>query len=442
MRKGKASSARCISLSCREVAGYFSSLHRGFDGINVQNHIFFERKHRFYEYKKTQYFWEHYIQLVYSLAERQKNRLLKALLYSVGLFVKLITFPIYIMRFDVFIYAASYNYLPFSFDQAILKLFRKKIIVVTLGSDARPPYINGSYKNWPLPKLRKQTFKLYNHLKRKYNFADYIVDHMAVSQFNLQKKYIPFLYMGFPFDLNPCNDMPIKSNATIPLILHAPSNAEIKGTSLIREVVKELEKEGYDFKYEELINVPHSAVLKKLQECTFVINELYSDTLMAGLDTEAAWFGKPSIIGGYNLDGVEASIQGYPVPPTYRIHPNKQALKDAVIDLLDNEKAREDLGRRAYDYVHHYWNSKDVAMRYVKLIEGEVSESFFRCPVNDLDITGCGISDFDRRRLIKNYVEEYGEEALLLNHHSVLKAKILKDSCGDTKPSRKEGEHE
>ena len=421
--------SRYISFSYREVAGYFSSLHHGFDEIGIQNHIFFERNHHFYNYCNNSYSWENLIRKLHNLAENYRLIPLKAFFYSLITIIKVIFFSIYFVRFEVFIYAANYNYLPFSIDQFILRLFRKKVVILTLGSDARPPYLNGGFKRFALQKIYKQTKKKYNHLQRKYSNADFIIDHYSVTHFNHKQKYIPFLYMGFPFTLKKDYRLPsdVPANNLTPLVLHAPSNPEIKGTSIIREAVKELKESGYKFDYQELINVPHEEVLNKLKICSFVINELYSDTLMAGLDTEAAWFGKPSIIGGYNLDGIEVSIKDYPAPPTYRIKPNKDELKKAIIDLLQNENVRKDLGQKAYDYVHNYWDAKEVAMRYVNLVNNEIPKKYFRNPKDDYDITGCGIPLNVRRKLISEYVSQYGAKALFLEHKSKLKEKLLKD---------------
>lgn len=60
------------------------------------------------------------------------------------------------------------------------------------------------------------------------------------------------------------------------IILHGPSSPIIKGTPLVRAAVKKLKMEGYNFRYIELINVPHEQMLKTLRSAHIVLNEFYA----------------------------------------------------------------------------------------------------------------------------------------------------------------------
>jgi hypothetical protein len=60
------------------------------------------------------------------------------------------------------------------------------------------------------------------------------------------------------------------------IILHGPSSPIIKGTPLVRAVIKKLKAEGYKFKYVELVNVSHGSILKALSEAHIVLNEFYA----------------------------------------------------------------------------------------------------------------------------------------------------------------------
>ena len=73
----------------------------------------------------------------------------------------------------------------------------------------------------------------------------------------------------FSFNKEKFDKIPIR-------IVHAPSLPVLKGTPIVRSVIKMLKKEGFDFLYIELINMPHENVIKELSESHIVLNQFYS----------------------------------------------------------------------------------------------------------------------------------------------------------------------
>jgi len=59
-------------------------------------------------------------------------------------------------------------------------------------------------------------------------------------------------------------------------IVHAPSSPVLKGTPLVRSVIKMLKNEGFDFLYIELINVSHDVVISELNQSHIVLNQFYT----------------------------------------------------------------------------------------------------------------------------------------------------------------------
>jgi len=60
------------------------------------------------------------------------------------------------------------------------------------------------------------------------------------------------------------------------VVLHGPSSPIIKGTPIVRAAIKKLKEEGYQFKYIELIDVPHDLMLQALSSAHIVLNEFYA----------------------------------------------------------------------------------------------------------------------------------------------------------------------
>jgi hypothetical protein len=423
---------RIISLVGREIAGYHSNLQRGFDALEVDNYFFYERTHPFYRHEKPKMMIERWITSLNDIIVNPTRKFWQKLtlfivLYPIVFVLKVLLFPWFLCRYDVFIFSANYSYLGGYVDRFILNLLNKTTVDIALGSEARPPYLNGGWVGKSTRRIRFDTYIKKKKIEKKVKYTTYLVDTPTTSQFNT-RPYIPFLYMGLPFH---CVDSDEKANVSEkPLILHAPSNPRIKGTNIIREVIQEIQSEGeLEFEYKELQGMPHSEVLNQLKRCSFVINELYSDTLMAGLDTEAAWFGKPSIIGGYSFAMIEDSLSGVDVPPTYRIKPSRVELKKAVIYLLSNPDECKKIGAEAQLFVKHNWSSKTVAQKYVDLVSGKIDKKLFRDPYEDFDFHGCGVLAEDRQNMVGELVGKFGEKSLCLENKPKLKEKLLKD-CG------------
>ena len=419
---------KIISMVRRDLAGYHANLHNGFDKLGIKNYFFFERVHPFYSHTKAPLLLEGIItNLNDFIFDPKKSKISKIIWFicchPIVYGLKWILFFHFLRKYDVFIFGANYSPLGFYIDRIFLKLSRKIIVDVVSGTDVRPPYLNGGYIDTPVKKIYKDTLSKYKKIKRKLRYTTYLIDHLTVSQFH-SKNYIPHLFVGFPFS-QPLQKY-IPQQSIRPFILHAPSNPKVKGTSIIRETISDLQKD-YDFDYEELLGLPNKNVIEKIQACTFVINELYSDTLMAGLDTEAAWFGKPSIIGGYNLEAVVESIQGYAVPPSYRIYPTKENLKKAIIHLLTDKALCKKIGQDAQDFVKLNWSSKAVAQKYLNIINDEIPPHVIRSADDDSDIYGAGITNDARKKNIRMMVMKYGEQSLCLENKPKLKEMIIKD---------------
>jgi hypothetical protein len=59
-------------------------------------------------------------------------------------------------------------------------------------------------------------------------------------------------------------------------VVHAPTSKLIKGTALVRSVVKKLKSEGWDFEYVELFDAQREQIFFHLQDADIVLNEFYS----------------------------------------------------------------------------------------------------------------------------------------------------------------------
>ena len=183
-----------------------------------------------------------------------------------------------------------------------------------------------------------------------------LIDSTASSHFH-KKPYLIYNCIGIAIDEK--EQVPVgQSKDNTIRILHAPSNQQAKGTATIRKIIKEIQDEGYEFEYVEVSGLPHSVVLEKMAMSDIVIDQLYSDTPMAGFATEAAMNGIPVVVGGYYAD-VYKKILPQPIAPTAFCNPEK--LKETIIYLLEHEEERIRIGREEKKYVDNHCRATIVA---------------------------------------------------------------------------------
>jgi hypothetical protein len=132
-------------------------------------------------------------------------------------------------------------------------------------------------------------------------------------------------------------------------------------------------------------------VLAELQHCDLVVDQLYSDTPMAGLAVEAAFFGKPSLVGGYGLNNLEELLPPAWCPPTFTCHPHD--LEATLERLLMQPDLLRRVGAQARDFVANRWRSILVAKRYLRLIQRNVPSDWWFDPAQLRYLHGCGLPE-------------------------------------------------
>ncbi|PJE43430.1 MAG: hypothetical protein CUR33_09135 [Pseudomonas sp.] len=168
----------------------------------------------------------------------------------------------------------------------------------------------------------------------------------------------------------------------------------------------------------------HSEVLDEIQKCDFVVDQLYSDGPLAGFATEAAWFGKPAIVGGYSLDTIRKLAPSGMCPVSKICAPDD--IQVAIEELIVDRAERLRLGREAQRFVREMWNCAEVAHRYNRLMDQDVPVSWWLHPDSILLLEGSGQSLLRTKENIRQMVNFYGVASLQLSHRPDLEAAFLK----------------
>lgn len=415
---------RRISIGPGEIAGYFSRLRVGFDELGVPCEHFVLRPNPF-AYPESSYFLKEAIQRAVPLRE-SKNWLIRLFGRSVEMAIRLAVFLYALVRCDVFIFTGFGSFFWF-YELPLLKLLGKKVIVIYLGSDARPPLFSGRHlddKDVHVESASsyEEAIKMVKRIRKVEGYADVIINHTATSQYFL-RPFVRLLAVGIPINVQV--DVAKEPQRESIRILHAPSRPLAKGSFVFRQVVAELNAEGYSIDFVELVGVPNRVVLEELQNCDFVIDELYSDTPLAMFATEAAMFGKPAIVGGYYAAQLNTDNHNSVLPPSLYVVPEE--IKQAIRKMIDDVEFRADMGMRARDFIINNWSARMVAKNYLCLIDGDIPKHWISNP-NELDyFLGWGLSKENWRKQVGEYIFDLGSDALLLNHNPRLEQKVLNE---------------
>ena len=412
-----------------EIAGYYKNLCEGFQKIGVESYHVSYGKHKFaYENKQKEIFLVTLINFFIDKLQSSDTSKFKSRICSLGLIICELFLLIWaIGKFDTFIFSFGssffsatpyfkqkqllYKELPF------LKKLGKKIIYVFHGSDERPPYLDGNFQDIEAPELAKMTKQWRDKMKCIEKYADEIISHPPSSQFH-ECKMIQWLQIGIPFKFIPQEKPSLTAKLTI---LHCPSNLAVKGTLIIRQVIEELQGEGYCFDYVEISGKPNNEVINAIQQADIIIDQLYSDTPMAGLATEAAAYAKPSIVTGYELDKVISFLETSAIPPSLCGKP--EDLKKLLLCLINDADFRHSLGQRAYHFIESNWEASKVAERFLTIINNSTPPSWYFDPTQCHFSHGVGIERQSRKKVLAKLYHYGGEEAFHLSD----KPQILDD---------------
>ena len=234
---------------------------------------------------------------------------------------------------DVFHFYFGLTLIPKSIQFPLLRLLRKKSVFHYLGSD-----------------IRGKTAEQLAFGKRA--DAEIVGSYDAV-------RWVPEAHVIPPgLDLRPLTPVP-PSDSARPLVVHAPSNREKKGTRYVIEACEQL-----DVELDIVEGVPHEEARDRYRRADIVI-----DQLNAGwhgvFALESMALGKP-VVTYLNPDVVERSAEGYgiriPIVPA-----TKETLVDALRPLVAQPGRRKEIGAASRAYVEQVHDIDRIADRLIDL---------------------------------------------------------------------------
>lgn len=326
-----------------------------------------------------------------------------------------------LVRYDAFVFLFGKTLTNTRLELWLMRALRKPVVVIFLGSDARPAYINGAWTDAGPAALRRTVRRQKRKLRWLERLATACVNAPGTSHFH-ERAVINWFTLGFPRSFaaeglaDPASPPAAEGNiapaAAAVRIVHSPSKLAVKGTGQIEAAVERLQRRGFEIEFVMLQGLANEEVLSALRRCDLVVDQFYSDTPMAGLATEAALLGKPVLVGGYLARDMPDALGGAPVPPTRFVAPER--FEQALEELVRSATMRAALASAALKFVQSEWSCQQVAGRLLCILRGEAPANWWFEPANVRYLAGCGLSEDTARERVRRLIDHAGVAALQL----------------------------
>jgi hypothetical protein len=404
-------------LGLTEIAGYYGGLADGLRAHGVEAVVcdLSGNPYDFAEGSKPGI-----VRLAESLARRNartsRSATLKPLWKALALASRAPLFAWAAVRFDLFVFGFGTSFFG-QRELPLLRRLRKQVVHVFHGSDSRPPYLDGSLMDG---RTAAECIALTRAVKRRLRTIERSVDLVVSNPLSSQlheRPFVSFLALGVPRRCRPAAD----PRTGPPRALHSPSHPAAKGTTEIREAVRRLKARGVDVELVELTGRPNAEVLAAIDECDFVVDQIYADVAMAGFASEAGCASRPAVVGGYGREALEAALRGAPFPPVHFCAP--EDVEEAIERLATDRPYRLRLGAEARAFVTERWAPGEVAGRLLAALDGD--QSLVVDPSTIEYVEGGGFSRERLRALLSEVVALGGAEALQLSDKPELERRLL-----------------
>lgn len=267
---------------------------------------------------------------------------------------KMFTYGIYAMfYFDVFHFHFGYSLFPFNLDLPILKKFKKKFFMEFHGSDIRYQLYRKQSDGWRDWKMPESNARIKKQIKKIFYYTDTIILHDEELRKHLVGYRGNVVYVPLRVDVSKFEPNYPSVNCKKPVVVHAPTNREAKGSKYIIQAVEELKKE-YEFEFLLVENKTQSEAFEEYKKADIIIDQLRAGTYGV-FAIEAMALGKP-VISYISKNMIEQFPEELPI-----ISASIDTIKERLEELLRDAELRNSLGMRGREYAENYHNYEIIA---------------------------------------------------------------------------------
>lgn len=265
--------------------------------------------------------------------------------------------------YDVFHFHYGETFFPDRSDLPILKKMGKKVVIQHRGSDVRILSVARSFNN-PYVRIKEGRSRrksvIVNKLKDLSSYIDHVIvaDHELYPYVKNYYKHVHIIRQAVNIKkLIPEYPSPLQDK---PLIIHAPTNTNVKGTDYVLKAIKRMEKKGLSFNFKLIEKMKHEEALKLYRTADIIIDQLLIGSFGI-FSLEAMALGKPVVC--YIREGMTEKYPGkLPI-----INANPETLYDTLKYLVKHPEKRYKAGYRGRRYVEEYHDSLMIAKQLAAL---------------------------------------------------------------------------
>ena len=271
-------------------------------------------------------------------------------------------------RYDVFHFYFGRTLLWKNVDLPILKLFGKKIVMTYCGSDARlvaleekrNPYAGHLRHGLDHPGNDHAKIRM---MKRQSRWVDRVTaprnQYAHVRTVYPESKIVKDIWIHNMIEVEDGFDPAPAANA-VPVIVHAPTSPEIKGTAFIEKAIESLKARGLAFEYRRVEGVTHDEALKIYRGADIFVDQL----LVGGFGTfavEGMYLGKP--VCCYLLEEVRREF----CPDCPVVDCTIESLEENLARLIEDPAERARIGAAGHAYAKEHFDASRINDRLLEL---------------------------------------------------------------------------
>jgi hypothetical protein len=330
--------------------------------------------------------------------------------------------------------------LAFGLDLRLARRRGVRTVAVFLGGDARPPWMDGDHVgdgpvSWPRVRLR--TWLVARRVRAIERLADVVVCHPSYCQL-LTKPFVNWLALAMPVDAGP-EAMPRTGDRQV-LVLHAPTKRLQKGSPQIEAAIATLRSEGLDVRYEALSGLSSGEVRARLAAADVVVDQVFSDTIFAGLGSEAGVAGVLPLAFGYPAGLLTPMAAELGIPTEHFAEP--ECLVAQLRRAVTDPEWRARVAAESAAYLRRDSAPAAVAGRLTRILDDDVPDAWWVNPAEIGYLDGYGMPRELVTARLREFVRRYGEAALRLPAGSTALATVrtrlaATDHTGMTEPGER-----
>ena len=266
--------------------------------------------------------------------------------------------------FDLFHFHYASSLIPEYKDLEIIKSKGKKMIMHHWGNDVR--FHEQARENNPYVYTGDSPSNEVIH--RRLSQISQYVDEAIVQDYEVYAYVEPYYkkvhVVPISIDLTSFEPAFPRRDVKRPLILHAPTNPDFKGTVAIEAAIRHL-KESYDFEYRRIEGMNHEEAIQLYRSADLIVDQIRCGSYGL-LSVEAMALGKPVI--AFIRSDVAAKFPSE--LPIMNANPNQ--IVTAIQRLLEEPSLRVELGIRGRAYVEKY-HTKEIGVDMLEKIYANLS---------------------------------------------------------------------